>query len=92
MNRSGFATPKLLSRALFLVNLGGVEGEVGLDELESGGGARGDGAVETGVTTGVAGTGADLVDEKDEGVLVAVGADFDDFLCMAGGFSLMPEF
>lgn len=42
-----------------------------------------DRAVKAGTSTGVAGSCALLSDVKDEGVLVAVGADFVDFLGVA---------
>ena len=49
-------------------------------------------AVEAGAAVGVAGTGSFLIDVENEGVLVAVGADFTDGLGVAGGGALVPEF
>ena len=63
-----------------------------LSEGEGGGGAGDDFGVEAGVPAGVAGSGADLLDEEDDGVLITVGADFDDFLDVAGGFPFVPNF
>lgn len=48
--------------------------------------------VEAAVSACVAGSGSDLFDIQDEGILVAVGADFVDFLDVAGGGSFVPDF
>src|SRR5688500_5948056 len=49
-------------------------------------------AVKAGSAGGVAGSGTDLFDIDDERVLITIGADFDDFLDVAGSFALVPEF
>lgn len=70
---------------LFLVDFVGVEGFFVIDEVEVDWGLEGeaDGAVEAGAAAGVAGSGALLGDVEDEGVLIAVGADFVDDLGVA---------
>ena len=40
----------------------------------------------------MAGAGTGLVDHQDEGVLIAVGADFDDLLGVTRGRALVPKF
>lgn len=64
--------------------------EIGIDEVERIGG--GDFAVEAAVTSCVASTCADLIDVEDEGILVAVGADFANFLDVSGGGAFVPDF
>jgi hypothetical protein len=50
-----------------------------------------DAAVEAGAALGVTAAAATLVHAQDEGVLVAVGRDLDDFLELAAGGALVPE-
>lgn len=77
---------------LFRIDNFGIEGAAGLEEFEGGGGAGDELAVEAGIAAGVAGSGADLFNEEDEGVLIAIGADFDDFLGVSGSFAFVPNF
>jgi len=49
-------------------------------------------AVKTRAATGVTSARTDLFDVNDECVLIAIRADFDDFLDVPRGFSLVPKF
>jgi DNA polymerase III subunit delta' len=49
-------------------------------------------AVKTRAAAGVTSSCADLFDVNNQGVLIAIRANFDDFLDMAGGFSFVPKF
>lgn len=55
------------------------------------GGTRGHLAVKAGAALGVAATPAVLFDPQDEGVLVAIGQQFDDFLELAARGTFVPE-
>ena len=76
-----------------LVDGGGVVLFGRVDGFEGGFAVIGDGdaAEEAGPVAGVAGTVAFLIDAEDEGVLVAIGEDFDDFLDVAAFFAFVPE-
>jgi hypothetical protein len=63
-----------------------------LQKLQCRGASGVDGAVEAGIATSVASAAAGLFDIEDDGVLVAVGAHFDDFLDLAGSGSFVPDF
>ena len=51
-----------------------------------------DGAVKAGIATRVARAAARLFDVEDDGILVAVGAHFDDFLDLSRGGAFVPNF
>ena len=51
-----------------------------------------DAAVKARIPSGMAGPAAGLFDVEDDGVLVAIGAHFDDSLDLPGGGSLVPDF
>src|SRR5690606_27564195 len=87
-------SPEIRFSSFFPVNGGGIEGFIGLIEGEFRAvfGQGNDVPVETGAAAGVTGSGPDLLDVDDQRVLIAIGADFDDFLDVAGGFSLVPQF
>jgi len=54
--------------------------------------AEGHGTVEAGVVPGVAGSGAALVHQHDQGILVTVNQDLLHFLHVAAGRALVPDF
>src|ERR1035437_6659811 len=79
----------------FSINRSRIERLAGTNPLEFGravAGGRRDFAVKTRAAAGVAGTGADLLDQQNESVLIAVGANFDNPLGVAGSGTLVPEF
>lgn len=63
-----------------------------MDEFQGGGCAGDYFSVEARIPAGVAGSGADLFYYKNDGVLITIGADFYDFLDVAGGFPFVPDF
>jgi hypothetical protein len=77
---------------LLFVNGLRIEGEIGLDEFQRGRGAGDDFSVKTGIATGMAGSGADLINHEDQGILIAVGANFNDLLGVSGSFAFVPDF
>jgi len=90
----GFARVKLQFWEVFLffVNGEGVKCEVSAGKFEGCGGTGDDFAIEAGVSAGVAGACADLAHNEDERVLIAIGADFDNFLDVARSFAFVPDF
>src|SRR5690348_1129276 len=87
----------LLARRVFLltVDLGRIEHLLGVAKLEDQAAEVGllerHRAIEAGGPAGVAGAGADLLDAQPDRVLVAVDAQLDDALAVAGGLALLPE-
>ena len=54
--------------------------------------AGADAAVKARIPSGVAGTSAGLFDVENQGVLIAIGAHFHDFLDLPGCGTLVPDF
>lgn len=80
---------------LFFIDRVRIEAEITLHELERSrvfAALQIHRAVEAGAAPSVAGPGTDLLDIEDKGVLVTVRADLDDFLDVARGGSLVPQF
>ncbi len=84
-----------MSVGLFFIDVVWVEREVGFGESKGcgvGSLTEVHSAVKTSAATGVAGAGTQLIDVEDDGVLIAVGPDFVDFLHVSGSGSFVPDF